>query len=385
MLLTVVIVLIYLFSLNFGYMFSRLNQRALNIGNDSTGFEFNNKIYFFLQISCWATIAVSIVNVLSSYPSFEAIKVYILNPGDAYEFVKHNTRYDAVDGIIRLPSSIGVFLNILSFSKYVVLTFGTLYWGKIKAKTRVLIVSSIVIYAIHAFLIGAMINIGVMLFCIAPVILYFKKNKQKNLNNKKSNKIKTLSLIFSCIVLLTIIFYFRGARELKVGSSNFFATIKVGFSGILVYISHGYVGLSTCFDLAFTPTFGLISFRGLTQKFLPNEFYFAWEKSYLYKNQLQTNWQALQVWSTIFPWIASDFSFWLIPIFMFLMGYWMGKVWIATCKNKNPFALLLMTQFMIFGFMIPANNQLFHTFGNSIATIIIAGAYMFTKKEYRSV
>lgn len=155
-----------------------------------------------------------------------------------------------------------------------------------------------------------------------------------------------------------------------------------GLLGLLYYVSHGYVGLSYCLNLPFHFTWGHTIFRGLSNTILPylgisNLF----SESYLIRNQLINNWSALQIWSTVFPWLASDITFWLVPLLMLIVGYSMKKAWKISIQFNNPYALLFLGQMFIFCFMIPANNQLFHTFGNSIGVISITIMYIYSLRK----
>ena len=57
-------------------------------------------------------------------------------------------------------------------------------------------------------------------------------------------------------------------------------------------------------------------------------------------------------------------------------------IWNKTIRTGNPYGYLLLGQFFIFWFMVPANNQLFHTIGNSASFILILYLYLKSKKYY---
>jgi len=69
-------------------------------------------------------------------------------------------------------------------------------------------------------------------------------------------------------------------------------------------------------------------------------------------------WDAQALWSSIYPWIASDVSFPGTLLIVFLIGRGFALCWLDTLRGENPFAVVLLSQFLIMLFYFPANNQL---------------------------
>lgn len=376
MLLTVLVCSIYFIFLAIGYY-----SISFHIEKDVSyirNFEYSNKIKNIIIFASIATIVVSLVNIFSFYSSLLMVLEYITNPGKAYEYVKYINRNNIENsGMISISSSlVGITLNTLSFTKFIVLIFLPLYWKYLSKFSRIIGTLSLVIFVMQAFLIGAMINIGIIVFSLFPIVIFMNGKTHKRIKaiSNTRKRLVTVLLLFAIVLIV----YFMGSRFVSV-DSNISEILLEGVSGIGYYISHGYVGLSKCFDLSFTPTFGMTTFHGFAKTFLPSNMYNAlWENSYLSRNQVASGWQSLQVWSTIFPWLASDISFFMIPVFMLFVGRFMGKVWKKAITERNPYAFIMMGQLMIFAFMIPANNQLFHSYGNSIGVILIYIMYKFS-------
>lgn len=369
MVLTVLVCIIYFLSMYFGYYTNRSIAR-----NDQfiEKFAYTKFIRNILVGACIATIVVSFVNVFSFYSSTQMVLDYISNPGAAYEYVKSIRRNNvAAPGMITISSSLlGITLNTLSFTKYIVIIFIPLFWRQLSKILKIFSIVSLGTYLIQAFLIGAMINIGIIIFSLVPILFFMGGRIRTNVN--VLSKLSKFIFAFLLVIAIVLIIFFMGTRYVSVNTSSFGEIMSSGMLGLSFYISHGYVGLSTCFDLPFEPTYGATIFHGLATTFLPQATYNSlWESSYLMRNQMYSGWQSLQVWSTIFPWLASDISFFLVPVVMFFMGRFMGRAWKHAFINKNPYAFLMMSQLMIFAFMIPANNQLFHSYGNSAGTILI--------------
>ena len=384
MFFTVIVCCIYYLAMLFGYYsitFRTTDIDELNKTEDVV--KYSNKIKYIIFFASIATIIVSIVNVFSFYSLSQMSLDFIMSPGESYEYVKEIRRNEIEDtGMITISSSLlGLTLNTLSFTKFIVITFIPLFWNQISKTIKIVGIISVTTYIIHAFFIGAMINIGIIVFSLIPILIYVQGTNRVNIMTmSKNGKLLFRLALFSAILLIV---FFMGSRYVSV-NSGVGDIFSAGFDGLSFYISHGYVGLSTCFDLPFTSTFGASTFHGLATKLLSVDIYNSlWADSYLMRNQAQTGWQALQVWSTIFPWIASDISFLLIPIVMLFIGRFMGKVWRNAVVWKNPYAFLMMSQLMIFAFMIPANNQLFHSFGNSVGTVFIYLMYRISLSSNR--
>jgi hypothetical protein len=405
----IIIILVYLMITQFSYAVFQIDSpgnKFITIGYTSfcyfmlllgycvalkrRNFEFKNvklstrKVNAVVGFSAILTIIISLNTIMTYYENVSEILKYLSNPGLAYEHVKFLNRHERInetflDSNSSFKSIIGVTLTVLSFTKFFLFAFILLYWKRLFNLIRFISIFGIVFYLIQSLLVGSMINIALIIFTLIPVIIY----KSKNSHNPK-HKLKINRIIFLGIFFTLILSYFLGSRDVfQISYEGPLYVVLSGLYGLVSYISHGYVGLSGALHLEFLPTFGQSSFRGIVTKIQPFVgFENMFLKSYLVRNELATGWPALQRWSTIFPWIASDFSFVLVPIIMFMIGNFFKNVWKEAIKSGNPYALVLMAHFFGFGFMIPANNFLFHTFGNSMSTIIIILIYIKSSQIY---
>lgn len=326
-------------------------------------------------ILCSIIIILSSINTVKSfYPDSGEILTYLKNPGEAYMYIKHITNNpDIFDVSGWLGSTFSILLTLLSATKYIFFMFSILYWKQLKSSIRLLSISTTVIYIATSFLIGSMITIGTILMSCIPIFLINMKRKGMSFDFFK----KRLKYFLIAGLGTFMVVYFMSNR---VSDNNLLEGVKVlGF-----YISHGYVGLDYCLELPFEPTFGFTSFKGIFTMFVeylgaPDLF----QNSYLIRNELANNYPALSVWSTIFPWLASDFSFYFIPFIMLVISYQFSLIWNKTLRTGNPYGYLLLGQFFIFWFMVPANNQLFHTLGNSASFVLILFLYLKSKRYYK--
>jgi hypothetical protein len=136
---------------------------------------------------------------------------------------------------------------------------------------------------------------------------------------------------------------------------------RVGFGVVMAckYVSHGYTGLALAMELPFEWTYGLGWSKGLQvmlRDYLGGPDLF--DRSYLVRNEATNDWPALWWWSTIFPWIASDTTFFGTVLVMLVVGFAIGRLWTGIVISGDPLGFALLGQLFVLVFMFPANNAL---------------------------
>jgi len=138
------------------------------------------------------------------------------------------------------------------------------------------------------------------------------------------------------------------------------------------YLSHGYYGLSLCLKLPFVWTYGVGNSFALSQLL---SHYFNVENvmynTYPLRMESTTGWPALLYWSTIFTWLASDFTFIGALIFLSLLAVVWGRTWKESISCQNPLSIVLFSHLNIMWLFVPANNQLMQTVESTISTIVL--------------
>lgn len=135
-----------------------------------------------------------------------------------------------------------------------------------------------------------------------------------------------------------------------------------GFYQVLAYPSHGYLGLSYSMSVPFEFSGG----AGVSQAFESYRYQYLGGidntlTTYPFRSERVTGWPAGLFWSTIFPWLASDMTFFLIPFFMAAMGAIFARLWVRCLYGADVLALTALGQFFVFIAFIPANNQVMLT------------------------
>lgn len=148
------------------------------------------------------------------------------------------------------------------------------------------------------------------------------------------------------------------------------------------YLSGGYYGLSLCLQLPFEWTYGIGNSVGLTtivDKVFETDIY---SKTYLGRMEETYGIPGKRQWHTVFPWLASDFSFYLLPIVLFIVAYLYGYCWREVLLFTNPISYLMFSLLTIFFVFVPANNQIFHGYDYIQITIFSAIYWLILHKRF---
>lgn len=119
------------------------------------------------------------------------------------------------------------------------------------------------------------------------------------------------------------------------------------------YLSQGYYGLSLALNSDFDFSYGLGH-----SAFLMSVAGFS--GGYLNKIN-QMGWDTASQWSTIFPWVASDLSFFGAPFFVAAFAFFWGSSYKSAIVEKNDAGAIIFILLSVCFFYIPANNQLTQT------------------------
>jgi hypothetical protein len=128
--------------------------------------------------------------------------------------------------------------------------------------------------------------------------------------------------------------------------------------GLDIYLTSGYYALSLSLREPYVPMFGAGNSTFLYRQVAR----ITGDKQILklpYPVRIEKyGWDSEGLWATIYPWIASDVSFPGVILIVFLIGRLFALSWLDTLGGKNPFAVVMFSQFVIMLFYFPANNQL---------------------------
>ncbi|MDD3029615.1 MAG: hypothetical protein PHS57_04975, partial [Alphaproteobacteria bacterium] len=140
------------------------------------------------------------------------------------------------------------------------------------------------------------------------------------------------------------------------------------FGMATAYLAQGYYGLSLTLNHTFEPMYGLGHSPVLMMYVAPRVSADFPNRSYLYKGA-QEGWSDKSHWSTIVAWLANDISFYGVPFFFLIFGFFWARAWRETVEANS---LLSLPFFCLGGILLlyfPANNQLAGTLGSYATTI----------------
>jgi hypothetical protein len=128
--------------------------------------------------------------------------------------------------------------------------------------------------------------------------------------------------------------------------------------GLDIYLTQGYYALSLSLQEPFVPMYGVGNSMFLYRQAAritgnPR----IGELPYPVRIE-KYGWDAEGLWSSIYPWIASDVSFPGTIVVVFLVGRLFALSWLDTLGGGNPFAVVMFSIFVIMLFYFPANNQM---------------------------
>jgi hypothetical protein len=376
--------------------FIMINYLSFLLGTVTTSIEMSRKTFGFREIRSRLTKSQKILIVIGSIylvawgisstmnfgvTSISDLLNKVLSPGGSYQekFDHYNRMQDA--NFVSRPMQI---MTIFSLIYAAVVPFGAYSWSMMSPIQRGLFVFGISFYVLSYLAIGTMKGIGdIIIFIVVGVLArrgslhVFKMTMTKKLRRRmKKREIiarLTVFLIFSAGFVYMVSLQISRAQVFgivfspAVGdisnsliSSIFEREVAFGIHLVLAYPSHGYFGLSQSLSQPFEFSYGAGFFPALESYRLQ---YFGGESFeslvYLFRAERATGWPAGMYWSTVFPWVASDISFFGTPFLMFGLGWLLTRVWVSSILTGSALSLAALGQLAIAIAFIPANNQVF--------------------------
>ena len=143
-----------------------------------------------------------------------------------------------------------------------------------------------------------------------------------------------------------------------------------GFACLVFYLCNGLCGLSYCLASPITWTYGLGTFPDLGD-ILGRRFGIdVYEKTYMFKAYETYGWHHSEHWHTIFPYLASDWTFLGALVVMGIITYIYAICWMEILAKKNKESIYLFCVLNILWIYLPCNNQLFSTRTTALVFII---------------
>lgn len=370
-----------------------------------------------------------IFNIVSTMVRLHAIRglgmVFgtFLNPGASYREsqVLAQMSRDGVLGGMQIMDFSWAFRISTLFSVFNALYFplGLVSWRRMSNVYRVIFSISVLCTFVFTMGLGAQSGIGILVFSSLPVALYkiyaiprpikvwpTRSWLAANRTGLTPAKVRMLVVASISVLVATIVFFQVARREdsgRKLDPRNTlggdygflsdrgflrFADQRLEFGLVMatLYISHGYEGLALSMELPFEWTYGLgwsKALQVILHDYLGGPDLF--EKSYLVRNEELNGWPYHVWWSTIFPWIASDTTYYGTVLVMVLVGFVIARCWVGVITTGNPIGFAVLAQMFTLVFMFPANNALAQTLEALFSLIGIFTIYAISWKYFKPV
>lgn len=345
-----------------------------------------------LKISIIITLIIKIMLVISS------IKLFGIPQGSNIFSMMATIYSDLHHGqdITNIYRQIDTFCTFI----YYFSTFISFFWKKnISNKYFLIVIINILLDLFYQIF-----YIGTQRSIITIVILVISLFSVKAVSNGyKIDKAKFRKIIFIILVLVIFFMNILSARKQLWNTSDAYIYAKTNFDynniflilfkddkikynicNLISYFTQGYYGLSLCFQIPFQWTYMIGGTRGLNS--IISQIFTSIPDftltTYPVRAGLIFGHDGLANWYTIFPWLASDYTFFGALIYMGIVALLFMRCWIQSIKYDNPIAFLMLVLLIIQYIFIIANNQLFIQRGESVATIVILVIYMICNKKY---
>ena len=317
----------------------------------------------------WPAIA---ANLLLCFPTLQlrlgtGMGIYeaITNPGVAYSAVEANFLESSTP--LRIISALRFFLGPVL---WLLLPLCVFYWRRLSVSLRTLSVAAIASYLILWFSMGktkGIIDFGLLL----PCLMFAAAQKRHQLFHI-GRSAKTIFMTVAILGVLILIFlwftssrgetadryYDSGARIYAYEQKELPRPIEEALLLGSSYLSQGYYGLSLCLDAPFVWTYGVGNAPWLSV-IIDRIFGIRMLEVSSYPDRIDdTGWNSSQRFHTIYPWIASDVSFYGTVLVIFLIGRLFGLVWIDCLHSDNPLAVGILGFLILMIAYFPVNNQI---------------------------
>lgn len=365
------------------------------------------------------TIAADMLRLYAIRGNMGAFISSFLNPGDAYRQAQTLAQMDREGSLMAMTNFSWVFRisTVLGVLNGLYFPLALVCWRSLRLPHRLLFfaaVSSAILFTVG---LGAQSGIGALVFAAVPVVLYKVYVTAKPITavppsslpvpkkRRPHPALAKMLLVGSVCALVATVAYFQLDRTEETGREldavkelgGQFASpsergivpvtggrLNFGLVMACMYVSHGYEGLALSMEVPFEWTYGLGWSKGM-QVILHD--YLGGpdlsKKSYLTRNSLQNEWPN-SWWSTIFPWIASDTTFYGTVLFTCLVGFVIARCWVDVIIAGNPIGFAVLAQMFTLVFMFPANNALAQTIEGLFSLIGVFFIYAVSRKYFRA-
>jgi hypothetical protein len=312
----------------------------------------------------------------------------ILNPAEAYSRSHDIDSFTGTAWIEYIRIFLAVFINLL-------LPILVIFWNQLTFTDRILGVLATFLEVFSWLAVGTNKGIGDLVVALFWLFLIRSKGRID------PKTILRLSGVVAPVFGLFLVFFTQGqigrhdgetvqTRNYTLGiqadRDNFFIAalplvVQDGVISLSSYLTQGYEGLALSLNEPFVPNWGAGNSRFMTS-YVDKYFGAGIEHStYPARVEITTGWNSKIQWHTIFPWLASDFTFPGSIILIGLFSYLFSILWRESIDSSNPFALSLFMQLTVLFTYLSANNQAFQSGEEFIGFFATLAVWLYTRVD----
>lgn len=351
----------------------------------------------------YSTFLLGLVMVLAAYKNImlaDSLIPYDLVTEVLRGFTSPGLVYtDRMENLAAGGTSGSRLFNILSlgfsFNKLLFVFISLYYWHSLNRFKKAVSVVYYLLFLAAGFASGT--NALIFQFVIFSVIsvaciLFVRRN----------NKLKRYIGVLGVIFILPILFfgyimskrgggfdYFSGTSPLGDISISLVAPEYSGFYDMVVYslvwmnyyLVQGYYGFSLILHLDQNWTYGFGNSAFLQRQL---ELIFGLDISNVtFQARVSDVWDVSAQWHSFYGQLANDVGLIGVGFIMFLLGFFLCKVWISILHQNSFYGASLMPIFGILVIFIPANNQVFGYIETLSYALIVSILWFFEDKRVR--
>ena len=344
-------------ALGVGYWAAVKRQRSVEI---TSGLPKPERMVYFSVLTC---LCLFLPTLFVRTGGQVDILAGLLDPGTAYL----TTRMAVRNSSRNYTEYVRMLVSPLIWSTY---PLTMVFWRRLSRPLRFAAVAAILGEAIVYVAIGT--NKGLVdIALLAPWLLLLRSRDPQRM--LRFRRVVATSLLVLIAAYAFLLFLERGMNGRAGGTYS--PIMDLGHGRVIIvdrsdesaipawpavtgYITQGYYGLSLALTEPFVWTYGFGHSRVLG--WIAEKLVFGedtlWNRTYISRAAERYGWHREIRWHSIYPWIASDVSFWGTPLVVFAIGYLFGKSWLDSLGG-NPYAIVVFSLLAIALYYMSANNQ----------------------------
>jgi hypothetical protein len=311
-------------------------------------------------------------------PGIAGLITSIASPGDAYfARLRHGNEF-GTSSVIQLLTLTGALYAAL-------IPLAVTYWSRLVLPLRLLVVAGLTAYALYYLSIGTLKGLGDMFIFWGASYLLLSEHNRRVTSGAVTRSYRRAGTVAVAVLLLAYVSFNQGDRLRSASQAAAFPGNPIvadivgdrfasGLAVTAFYPTHGYLGLSYNLEMPFQWTMGWGGSPALgsyLEQYFGIDGQFA--NRYTARTEFRTGYPDGMLWSTIYPWLASDLTFPGAVLFMGIVGWFLAKFWLEGLTRRRKLSIVLFCQLALLIVFVPANNQIGQGRLSLIAFVSLAG------------